>query len=222
MWAGGEHLAPRTHAAIERAFGAPLANEYGASECMSIAWACSEGWLHVNADWVLLEPVDRDWRMVEPGVASHTVLLTNLANRIQPVIRYDLGDSVVVRPEPCTCGNRLPAIRVEGRCDDVVTLTAPDGRAVRLLPLALTTLIEDVAGIHRFQLVQQAPDRLGLRLAHGEAAQRRAAWQAASRVLLDYLARQGLANVAIALDERQPVPDPCSGKLRQVIGANRH
>jgi phenylacetate-coenzyme A ligase PaaK-like adenylate-forming protein len=150
------------------------------------------------------------------------VLLTNLANRVQPIIRYDLGDRVVVSPTPCGCGNALPAICVEGRRDEIVAFTARDGRVVRLLPLALTTLVEDVAGIHRFQLVQDAPDRLALRLPRGDEADRRAAWHAASRVLADYLAQQGLDDVAIALDEREPQPEPSSGKLRQVIVAMRH
>jgi phenylacetate-coenzyme A ligase PaaK-like adenylate-forming protein len=150
------------------------------------------------------------------------VLVTNLANRVQPIIRYDLGDSIVVAPEPCACGNALPAIRLEGRRDDVVSLTASGGRVVRLLPLALTTLVEDVAGIHRFQLVQDAPDRLSLRLARGDDADRGAAWRAASRVLTDYLVQQGLASVTIALDEREPQPEPASGKLRHVIAAIRH
>ena len=222
LWSGGENLAPGAHAAIEQAFGCPLANEYGASECMSIAWGCSAGWLHVNADWVLLEPVDREWRPVAPGEASHTALLTNLANRVQPIIRYDLGDSILVNPAPCACGNSLPAIRVEGRRDEVVSLTTREGRIVRLLPLALTTLLEDVAGIHRFQLVQDTPDRLALRLAHGDTGERSAAWQAALRVLPDYLAQQGLSNVKLTLDEREPISDPVSGKFRQVIIAIRH
>ena len=51
-WSGGEFLAPGTQAALARAFGCPVLNEYGTSECMSIAGSCAEGWLHVNADWV--------------------------------------------------------------------------------------------------------------------------------------------------------------------------
>ena len=43
---------------------------------------------------MILEPVDRDYRPTPPGELSHTVLLTNLANAVQPIIRYDLGDSV--------------------------------------------------------------------------------------------------------------------------------
>ena len=217
LWSGGECLAPATGAAIERAFGCALINEYGASECMSIAYGCREGWLHVNDDWVVLEPVDRDYRPTPPGEPSHTVLLTNLANRVQPVIRYDLGDSVIAKPEPCACGSPLPAIRAEGRHDDVLVLTAADGRTVSVLPLALTTIIEDAAGVHRFQLVQQAPDRLALRLDPYDANRRKIAWHAAAKALHRYLAAQSLGNVEIVLDRSPPVADPHSGKLREVI-----
>ena len=48
---------------------------------MSIAFGCREGWLHVNADWVMLEPVDANYRPTPLGQISHTVLLTNLAKR---------------------------------------------------------------------------------------------------------------------------------------------
>ncbi len=55
---------------------------------------CAHGLFHVNSDWYILEPVDEDYRPVAPDVGSHTVLITNLANRVQPLIRYDLGDRV--------------------------------------------------------------------------------------------------------------------------------
>ena len=220
IWSGGECLAPATQAAIERAFGCRVVNEYGASECMSIAFGCREGWLHVNADWVALEPVDAEYRPSPPGERSHTALLTNLANRAQPIIRYDLGDSVLASPEPCRCGSPLPAIRVEGRRDDVVALRAADGKIVRLLPLALTTVVEEAARVHRFQIVQTAPERLCLRL--DVAGHRRpAAWNAAARALRGYLAQQSLSNVEVDLDDCLPVADRRSGKLREVIVAGR-
>lgn len=217
LWSGGECLAPSTAQAIERAFGCPLINEYGASECMSIAFGCREGWLHVNDDWAVLEPVDRNYRPAPPGEPSHTVLITNLANRVQPVIRYDLGDSVLAKPEPCACGSPLPAIRAEGRHDEVLSLASADGRMVSVLPLALTTVVEDAAEVHRFQIVQQGPDRLALRLDPCEASRRKVAWRAAEKALHRYLADQSLANVEVVLDRRPPVADPRSGKLREVI-----
>ena len=217
IWSGGEYLSETSRAAIERAFGAVLVNEYGASECMSIAQSCIEGCLHVSGDWVVLEPVDRNYRPTPVGEPSCTVLLTNLANRIQPIIRYDLGDSVTVSATPCACGSPLPAIRVEGRRDDVLSLRARDGRLVSLAPLALATVVEDAAGDDRFQLVQSGPDRIDVRLAASDAAKRKAEWHAVDRALSQYLARQSLDNVQLHLAEEPPVPDPRSGKAREVI-----
>lgn len=220
IWSGGECLVPTAAKAIERAFGGVLANEYGASECMSIAFSCPAGWLHVNADWVVLEPVDRDGRPARAGEASHSVLLTNLANRVQPIIRYDLGDSVIANPERCGCGSSLPAIRAEGRRDDVLALRARDGTIVRLSPLALTTVVEDATAGHRFQLVQTAPDRIAVRLGVADPRERTAEWDAACKALHAYLAHQALGNVELALDAQPPIPDPRSGKLREVIAAS--
>jgi phenylacetate-coenzyme A ligase PaaK-like adenylate-forming protein len=221
LWSGGELLAASVRAEIERAFGCPVVNEYGASECMSIAYGCREGWLHVNADWVLLEPVDSEHRPTPPGEASHTVLLTNLANRVQPIIRYDLGDSVLAKPEPCACGSPLPAIQVEGRHDDVLSMVAPDGRIVRLLPLALTTVVEEAANVQRFQIVQTAADRLLLRLEPRGLADRQTTWRAASRAMRLYLAQQSLPNVHVGLDRQGPVADRRSGKLREVVATKK-
>ena len=58
---------------------------------------------------------------------SHTVLVTNLANRVQPLIRYNLGDRVQLATSPCACGSPFPAIRVEGRSGDVLAFGAAAG-----------------------------------------------------------------------------------------------
>lgn len=219
LWSGGECLSPGMRARIEKAFGTRVDDEYGASECMSIAFGCSAGWLHVNADWVVLEAVDDAYRPTPPGEPSRTALLTNLANRVQPIIRYDLGDSILVKPDPCPCGSVLPAIRVEGRHDDIVALAGPDGRVVRLLPLALATVVEEAVPGRRFQIVQSAASRLLLRLepegGHGHAA----SWPSAAAALRRYLARQSLPNVEVMPDRHAPLPDPVTGKLREVIVA---
>ncbi len=214
LWSGGEGLSLPAQRRIERAFGCPLQNEYGASECLTIGHGCREGLLHIDADWVLLEPVDRDHRATPPGELSHTVLLTNLANVAQPIIRYDLGDSVRLKAGPCACGSPLPAIHVEGRSDDVLELRARDGACVRLVPLALTTVIEDAAHIHRFQVVQRTRNGLALRLMDTDRARAGAAALAALRAYLD---RHDLSNVQAVLEPGEPQPSRRGGKLRQVV-----
>lgn len=214
VWSGGEFLAVSVRRHIEDAFQAPVVNEYGASECLAVAASCAAGLLHVHADWVLLEPVDARYRPVPPGRTSHTVLVTNLANWVQPIIRYDLGDRVCMPATPCPCGSPLPAIRVEGRTDDTLRLRSPGGDWVAVPPLALSTVIEDAANVHRFQVVQSAPDALSLRLGPDARA---TAWKLAAAAMRAYLEGQGLGNVRVALDRCAPRVDRASGKLRTVI-----
>ena len=217
VWSGGEHLTPAARREIERALGAVVIDEYGSSECLSIAVGCRRGWLHLNADWVVLEAVDARYRPVPPGTLSHTALLTNLANRVQPVIRYDIGDRIVFRADACECGSTLPAMRVQGRCDDVVTLRKPGGARVQLLPMALTTAVEEGAGLHLFQIVRISDRALAIRVPEGPERVRRASREAARTALAPVLAAHGLDGVEIALDASPPEVSAASGKLRQVI-----
>jgi putative adenylate-forming enzyme len=221
VWSGGERLTPTAAAAIARAFGCPVANEYGASECMSIAFGCDAGWLHVNADWVVLEPVDARLRPTPPGERSHTVLLTNLANDAQPLIRYDLGDRIVLKAGPCECGSPLPAMRVEGRSDDVLVLRNAAGTNVPLLPLALTTVVEEAGDVHRFQILQRTPECIALRFDAQEAGGNAGGQRAAAIALRAFLRRHALGNVEVVQDAHPLVTHPRSGKFRQVV-ALRH
>ena len=215
IWTGGERLSSAQRSHVGAVFGCEVRDGYGASEFLAIAWDCGRGALHVNADWVFLEPVDERYRPVTPGVACHTVLLTNLVNQVQPLIRYDLGDSVTLLDRPCECGSAFPAIRVEGRCDDVVGVRDAAGRTVKLLPLALMTVLEEEASVHRYQLVQASPTALILRLdpkaADADAVRRCRA------SLGRFLQAQGAPNVTIDIEQCSPQRHPISGKLRRVV-----
>ena len=216
LWSGGEALTAVDRASIADGFGCPVLEDYGASECMQIAFGCRHGRLHLNDDWVVLEPVDEHGRPVPAGRPSVTVLLTNLANRVQPVIRYDLGDSVTIDPSPCPCGQRRPSVRVQGRRDDVLVLDGIAGSSVRLLPLAIETVIEEETGVHRFQLIQTARDELCLRVEAPGARRRAIDGRRAARALARFLKAQGVAPVTVKVDDCPPEIDRASGKLRRV------
>ena len=212
-----EPLSPAMRDRIEAALGCPMRETYAASEALGIAFGCAHGWLHVNTDWMILEPVDEEYRPIPPGHRSSTVLLTNLANEVQPIIRYDLGDGVLVSPTPCPCGNPLPAIHVDGRSDDIVTFTTPDGRAISLVPLALATPVYEAHGVHRYQVIQTAPDRLSVRLDIAALHEADRVWADVHRRLRAYLAEQGLQSVSVERAAEAPAIDPGAGKLRHVV-----
>ena len=212
VWTGGETLTAGMRRRIERQLGCSVLNSYGTSEFLTLASQCHCGALHLNSDWAILEPVDEHMRPVPPGVPSHTVLLTNLANHVQPIIRYDLGDRVLVHPQRCACGSPLPMIDVQGRCDDILVLRARDGEPVRLLPLALTTVLEEEAGVFDFQLVQVASSALRLSVGANATAAARA-----RAALLAFLGEQGLPHVRVSARHGSERVRGRTGKLQRVV-----
>lgn len=215
-----EGLPDREPDRIAQAFGATVGNSYAATECPFLAYSCRHGWLHVNADWVIVEPVDADHHPTPPGQQSHTVLITNLANRVQPILRYDLGDSVLARPDACTCGNPLPAIRIQGRTADSLTFPNPaeattDGGSTTITPLALTTRLDQLPEVALFQIVQTAPTELSVRLQPAPAADPDRTWAQVHQQLTDLLAGHGLLHIAIHRAAERPQPTS-GGKYRLV------
>jgi phenylacetate-coenzyme A ligase PaaK-like adenylate-forming protein len=144
------------------------------------------------------------------------VLITNLANRVQPFIRYEMGDSVTVNPEPCACGSILPFITVEGRNDDILRFTDPDGHSIPIMPMALWSVIKDTPGVYRFQAIQTAPEQLKIRLQTKALGEETQVWELVKQQIQNYLVTHGLNNVRIVHDPERPAPNPISGKFRHV------
>ncbi|MFO1287781.1 MAG: phenylacetate--CoA ligase family protein [Rubrivivax sp.] len=219
VWTGGETLGDSARACVEQAFGCALRNSYGASEFLPIAWECGARRLHVNADWVILEAVDAEGRAVPPGTQSHTTLLTNLANHVQPLIRFDIGDRIVLHDAtaaPCPCGCALPVVQVQGRRDDTLVVRGKGSERVPLLPLALTTVLEDEAGAFDFQLQQTAPDALRLVLGPNAARGERARQRCRS-ALAEFARRQGANALRISVAAMPQLPLGRTGKLKRVV-----
>lgn len=209
---GGETATPESLELLTSAFRAKVRAAYAATECGFLSYGCAQGWYHINSDWAVVEPVDADHRPVPPGEPSHTVLVSNLANRVQPILRYDLGDSVVLRPDPCPCGSILPAIRVQGRAADLLTFPTGDG----ISPMLFGTLLDRAPGVERFQLVQTAPTTLRVRLqtANGDDADR--VWQTVRAEITHLLTEHKVTDVTLELADEAPQQSP-GGKFRRII-----
>lgn len=215
---GGEPLLPGARRRAERIFGAVVVQTYNASEATPLSLPCRLGQLHVNSDWFILEPVDAEGNPVQPGQRSDTVLVTNLANYVQPLIRYELGDSVVVAPEPCRCGSPLPTVVVEGRTDEILRVPRTGGGQTVLLPLAISEVVEETPGVHSYQIVQIAPATLSIRLRADPETMRSQVWQRVHRRVSEFLLAQGVsAEVVVELSDEPPAANKRSGKLRHVL-----
>lgn len=214
--AAGETLAPAKRQLIGMAFGCRVGNYYGSSEAVGLTYECAARRLHVNSDWYILEPVDDHGHPAPPGQLSDDVLVTNLANKIQPIIRYRMGDRVVVDPEPCSCGSPFPSIEVVGRTDDILPFPTSDGEEAHILPLAIATVADNTPGVANCQLIQRTPTSLVVRLRVQNPDDDEVVWAALRERLAAFLIAHGVTTVAISKAAEPPNLHPRSGKFRQV------
>ncbi len=216
IWTGGETFSSPMRHFVQEAFACHVADSYGASEFLPIAAECRYGHLHLNSDWVILESVDQQGRVLPANVTGATTLLTNLANHLQPLIRYDLGDHVTLHSACCECGSSLPLIEVQGRNDETLRLGNPGAQQVQLLPLALSTILEHEAGLYDFQLTQKGPCELLLCTEQNGRAVTQSL-QRAKVMLANYLALQGIGDVHIHCHSGASIARGRSGKVQRVI-----
>ena len=175
----GEVLHHPVRELLQQAFSAKVRDYYNCDEVGNLAWECPEnpGTMHVNTDTCVLEVVDEEGALVEPGCEGR-VLVTSLYNRTMPFIRYAIGDRAVLQPperDRCSCGHRGPSMRLLGGRDEDY-LVFPGGKQVSpripyrmvwdQLPVAdCENRVHDV--VRSFQLVQETHDRFVLRVAPG-------------------------------------------------------
>ncbi|MBB3039585.1 hypothetical protein [Hoyosella altamirensis] len=210
----GDGLPRNEYARIEKVFGARVVDSYGCSEAITMTRYCTHGWHHVLSDWIILEPVDRHFEPTPPGTLSHTTLLSVLYRKAQPILRYNLGDAVIQRPDPCPCGNPHPAVRVQGRSADL--LHSPDGEPKTTAALIVESLAARAEGIQQLQLKQSGRYSLLVRLVPACDRNPEEVWSNALRVLGQLLVSNGLDGYSV---ERDTVPPEISagGKFRQFI-----
>ncbi len=213
---GGEYLSDSLRKRLAETFHCYVQTSYSCTEGGTVACECRERHFHVNDDWLIVEPVDRQGAPVPDGVLSDRILLTNLYNYTQPFIRYEVTDRVIMHHEPCRCGNPSPWLELEGRTDDVTSFTE-DGKEIRIAPLSVYAVLKEIRGLRRFQVLVLAENRLELRLEEKEGADREAAFAAAKERLTAYLASQGVRHATVVLSEEPQRQDPRSGKFKHIV-----
>lgn len=160
-----ERLMPQTREHYQEIFGAPVLDDYGMGECMFLTNGCPmSGGMHVNADWAILEVVDEENRPVPAGGKGAKVLVTNLANRVQPFIRYEVGDLVTMATEECECGSNLPLIAQIGGRDSDMFYVELDGEKKPIPPVVFEHALMQLFDAREFQIVQEENARFRVRV----------------------------------------------------------
>lgn len=166
---GSEVLTDETRRRIEAAWGHPPFNAYGATEGGAglAAETSDHDGMYVYEDNVIFEVVDEQYRPVPPGVYGDKVLITTLFSRTQPLIRYELSDSIRLSTVPSRL--HLPFVRIDGiqgRTEDILRLPTPSGGEVAVHPITFHHILDSLP-VSGWQVVQEQ-DRLRVLLSSAQ------------------------------------------------------
>ena len=201
-----EVLKPHQRERMVATFGCPVADSYGCAEAGVAGFECAHGGMHVPVESVVVE-------LLPAGDGLAEILLTDLHNWSQPLVRYRVGD--LVEPAPhlaCECGVALPLLgRLSGRVGD--TLELPDGRHVNAnLPSYVFKHHGREGTVREYQFVQFSSGRIELRIVTGPA------WSDAVRERLRAEVREALG-IEVAVAEVARIERRGRGKHRDFVRA---
>jgi phenylacetate-coenzyme A ligase PaaK-like adenylate-forming protein len=144
------------------------------------------------------------------------VILTNLYNYTQPLIRYEMNDEIVLDEKPCECAWPSPTIHsIGGRSENFLWFEKPDGKKDFIHPLVMVEFM--VLGLRKIQVVQPERNRLILRsVLRGDPAQACERIRRRMHEVLKSKNLQDVVNFDIEIVDRIE-NDPKTGKYRLII-----
>jgi phenylacetate-coenzyme A ligase PaaK-like adenylate-forming protein len=150
-----EPLTDDIRARVRVAWGSSPANVYGSTEAFMVGTSApaTPDALEIPEDLLVVEVVDADNRPVADGEVGEKLLLTNLGNFTQPLIRYELSDRVARGVGPNPAGRPYAWLHaVEGRTNDTLRLPALAGGTVAVLPYRLGAPFAHLPHVRQFQI----------------------------------------------------------------------
>jgi phenylacetate-CoA ligase len=214
----GELRTPGMTQRLQDAFGVRPFDVYGSTEGLFGSECQHHQGIHLFEDITLVENVDADGHPVPAGQPGARLLVTNLHNLVQPLLRLEVTDLVSLDPGPCPCGRTLiRASAIHGRSDDVLSLPARVGGRVAVHPLQFALLTRDPQ-VGEFQVVQDGP-ALRIRIVPSQAAT--AGDDRLETRLGGAVARQllalGVHDPQVTVERHHALPRSPGGKLKLVI-----
>ncbi|MHB9101391.1 MAG: phenylacetate--CoA ligase family protein [Sulfuricella sp.] len=203
-----ERLYDDQQAQIEKTFGCRVANGYGGRDAGFIAHQCPSGGMHITAEDIIVEIIGPNDEVLAPG-QSGEIVITHLATREFPFIRYRTGDVGVLDDQLCACGRGLPLLKeIQGRTTDFIV--AQDGTVMH--GLALVYVVRDLPGVKEFKIVQENLDLTRVFLVTGAPFQP----ESVQTIIAGFKRRLG-TSVDIQIEHVAEIPKEASGKFRYII-----
>lgn len=207
-----ETLEDHQRAEISDAFGGcRVANQYASSEGAPFITEDEYGDLVVNTDTGVFEYVKPGTDEIAADGELAELLVTSFTTHAYPLIRYRIGDAVLLPEKPRLARSwGMPIVeRIVGRQEDIL-FTSERGYVGRLDPIfkkSPSTIVES-------QIVQTAQDAITLRVVPDLDA----GYDDSHLEGVLHEIRARLGNVTITIEKHGRLPRGANGKFRAVIG----
>ncbi len=157
VFSTSDQLGSEARALMERAWRTRVWDDYGQAELASLIQECEHRGRHVQMDYGVVELESRGH---EEGLLVAELVCTGFIPRAMPLVRYRVGDLVLVEEgATCPCGRPGPLIRtIRGRTSEFIV--TPDGRRYP----TITHFANELRHVRRVQVVQERPDAITVRV----------------------------------------------------------
>jgi phenylacetate-CoA ligase len=202
VFTSSEVLTPQMRRTIEGVWGNIVFNEYASTETASIA-AEDEGHhgMHVFEDLLIVENVDANNKPVPDGEFGDKILVSILFSRTQPLIRYEISDSIRFAARQPDCRLPYKVINgVQGRREDIISIAG-----AQIHPNVFHDVM-DIVPNKGWQVVQE---KNGLRILLVDP---QTDLQAVRRQVSEALSAKGAEVLEITIETVEAIPKAKSGK----------
>ena len=207
-----EMLTEKDYQVMREAFHCPIINNYCMTEGGEVAMTRGSSHLHINEDWVIVEPVDKDMNpMGETDKWSAGLLITDLSNYVQPIIRYFVSDVVRINRKPVDDSN-LPCLEINGRMLDNYTIC---GKTFGVAGLVMES--EVWPHLIKYQFVQTADDTMQLRGLCSADSNPEEVLSGLSKHLKEFLAKHGCPEAKVEWSLEPFIPNKRGGKIPMYV-----
>ncbi|MAT90298.1 MAG: polysaccharide biosynthesis protein [Flavobacteriaceae bacterium] len=206
-----ETVTDHSREVIEKFFKAKVFDQYASSEGAPFIFECHQGKLHLEMQSGVFEVLDDENNSTNDG----RLVVTSFTTYGTPLIRYDIGDNIILSNQTCTCGNNNPLVnKILGRIDDFVY--SPENGKINLGNISNT--LKDTKGIIKFQVEQNSLQTIVIKM----VADREDYTNDVEKIFIKNWRDRIGEDMSLKIKYVEEIPVAKSGKFRLVINNIKH
>lgn len=200
-----EKLTAEMRSVFSKVYGCKTYDGWSGVEACGLISECEHGSLHVSPDAGIIEVLDDAMQPVEAGVAG-TVYCTGFLNYDQPLIRYNIGDKIILSSSSCSCGRNMPVVKeIVGRTEDVVI--GRDGREM----VRFHSIFNGLTTIKKAQIIQENLDDIIVKVVIENRFLQK------EKMLIEDRIKSQLGDINVFIEEVDNIPLTANGKFKAVV-----